>query len=247
VSKRSDKRRLFSDWRDFGREYLIIVLGVLTALFAQSAVEELSWRQKVRAAIADMDQEMSTGNGPQAFVRLSIHQCLADRLRHLRSLAESGDRAGIDSALGSIQLPIRNYNSLAREAANSADITAHMPAERKYDYRILYALTPEMDSIHRKELDDLASLRSLPATGSPLGPSEKREFLESVENLILDNDRMKRASIFTLRRMRDLGIALDKSQVQRNFTDLPTYQNCLARNVSPMLRFIPMSAGGPRT
>ena len=103
------KRRLFSDWRDFGREYVIIVLGVLTALLAQSAVEEISWRQKVRAAISDMEQEMGTGNGPQSYVRLSIHQCLADRLRQIRALAETGDRGRVSSALETIQLPLRVF------------------------------------------------------------------------------------------------------------------------------------------
>ncbi len=236
--------RLFANRRDFAREYVIVVLGVLTALLAQSAVEELSWRQKVRAAIEDMNQEISTGNGPQAYVRLSIHPCLQDRLQRFRALVEAGDRTNAQKALPSIELPLRNYNSSAREAANSADITAHMPADRKYDYRIAYALTPEMDSIHRKELEDLAVLRSIPATGGPIEPDEKRLLLEAVENLALDNDRMKRGSIFLLRRMRDIGIGLDRSQLRRNFADLPAYQNCLTRDIGSKLKFQPMSAGG---
>jgi len=246
VTKATRKRRLFSDWRDFGREYAIIVLGVLTALLAQSAVEEISWRQKVRAAIADMDQEMGTGNGPQSYVRLSIHQCLADRLRRIRGLAETGDRALVSSAVKTIQLPVRNYNSSARDAANSADITAHMPADRKYDYRILYALTPEMDALHRKELEDLAGLRALPATGGPLGQDEKHFVLGAVENLLIDNDRTKRAAVFTLRRLKALDIRLDKSQVERNFADVPSYWNCRTRDVGPMFKFTPISAGGVR-
>jgi len=246
VTRAAKKRRLFSDWRDFGREYAIIVLGVLTALLAQSAVEEISWRQKVRAAISDMDQEMGTGNGPQSYVRLAIHQCLADRLRRIRGLAETGDRAGVSSAIETIQLPVRNYNSSARDAANSADITAHMPADRKYDYRILYALTPEMDALHRKELEDLAALRALPATGGPLGQDEKHFVLGAVENLLIDNDRTKRAAVFTLRRLKALDIRLDTSQVQRNFADVPSYWNCRTRDVGPMFKFTPISAGGVR-
>ena len=240
------RSRLFDDWHDFAREYLIVALGVLTALLAQSAVEELSWQQKVRAAIQDMDQELSTGNGPQTFVRLSIHQCLANRLRRLRTLVEQGDREAVNEGINVIQLPLRNYNSAAREAANSADITAHMPADRKYDYRIVYALTPELDTIHRKELEDLASLRSISATGGTLGQDEKRVLLAAIENLLLDNDRVKRSSIFTLRRIRDMGIGLDRTQVQRNFADLPAYQGCLTRDIGPMLKFIPLSAGGQR-
>ncbi|MES2121108.1 MAG: hypothetical protein V4513_11125 [Pseudomonadota bacterium] len=244
MTKMAERPRLFADWRDFGREYIIVVLGVLTALLAQSAVEEFSWRQKVSAAISDMDQEVSTGNGPQAYARLSIYQCAADRLQRLRALAEGGDRKEVIQAIAAIQLPLRNYNSSARDAANSADITAHMPADRKYDYRILYALTPELDAIHRKELEDLAVLRSLPASGGPLDLSEKRLVLGAAENLALDNDRVKRASVFTLRRMREIGIRLDKDQLRRNFADLPAYRNCLNREIGPMLKFQPMNAGG---
>lgn len=77
MRKRADQRHLFSDWRDFGREYVIVVLGVLTALFAQQAAQSFDWRQKVNAALADMDQELSNGDGPEAYVRLAIYQCLA--------------------------------------------------------------------------------------------------------------------------------------------------------------------------
>lgn len=240
------RARLFDDWRDFGREYLIVVLGVLTALLAQSAVEEWSWREKVRAAIQDMDQELSTGNGPQSYVRLSIHQCLSDRLHRLRTLVEQGDRAAVNEVIETIQLPLRNYNSQAREAANSADITAHMPTDRKYDYRIAYALTPELDAIHRKELEDLASLRSLSTTGGPLQQDERRAMLVAIENLSLDNDRIKRGARFTLIRMRTIGIGLDKSQLQRNFADLPAYDACRTRDLGPLLKFTPLSGGGRR-
>lgn len=240
------RSRLFADWREFAREYVIVVLGVLTALLAQSAVEGFSWRQKVRAAIQDMDQELSTGNGPQAYVRLAIHQCLSDRLHQLRNLVETGDRGRVNQAIDSIQLPLRNYNNQAREAANSADITAHMPPDRKYDYRIVYSLTPELDAIHRKELEDLASLRLLPLTGGPLGNEEKRALLGAIENLSIDNDRMKRGARFTLIRMREIGLGLDRPQLQRNFADLPAYRTCLTREIGPMLKFASTSAGGPR-
>jgi len=241
------KAKLFGDWREFTREFVIIVLGVLTALLAQSAVEAMSWREKVRAAMQDMDQELSTGNGPQAYVRLSIHQCLADRLRKLRLFIESGDRGAVITAIDGVQLPVRNYNDAAREAANSADITAHMPSDRKYGYRIVYALTPEMNSLHQKELEDLAALRSLPESGGPMDAQEKRAILAAVENLRLDNDRMKRAAIFTLRRMRDIGIGLDRPQATRNFADLTAYRNCLTTDMKPMLKFTPLAGGGPQT
>lgn len=239
MSKRADKRHLFSDRRDFGREYAIIVLGVLTALFAQQAVQSLDWKQKVTAALGDMDQELSNGDGPQAYVRLAIYQCLSDRLHALRPLIESGDRLAVRQAIARIDLPLRTYNSFAREAANSADIAAHMPAGKMFEYRIVYSLMPELDALHRKELSDLAQLRSLPGSGDQLDEEEKRAILLATENLMLDNDRVKRGSSFTLRHMRDLGIGISRAQVKLNFDDVPVYRDCVAREVKPMIDLSP--------
>lgn len=239
MTKRAEKKHLFSDWRDFTREYAIIVLGVLTALFAQQAAQSFDWRQKVEAALADMDQELSNGDGPQAYVRLAIYQCLDSRLRQLRGSVEQGDRLAVRRAIAGIDLPLRTYNSFAREAANSADIAAHMPARRMFEYRVVYSLMPELDDLHRKELDDLAQLRSLPGTGGPLNQEEKRAVLSATENLILDNDRVKRASSFTLRHMRDLGIGINRPQLQHNFADVPVYNGCLTREIKPLIDLTP--------
>ena len=239
MTKRADKRHLFSDWRDFGREYVIVVLGVLTALFAQQAVQSFDWKQKVQAALDDMDQELSNGDGPQAYVRLAISQCLDDRLKGVRQAIQSGDRTAIRRAIDGIDLPLRTYNSFAREAANSADIAAHMPANRMFEYRIVYSLMPELDGLHRKELEDLAQLRSLPATGGPLEQEEKRSILEATENLMLDNARVKRGASFTLRHMRDLGVGINRAQLQHNFADVPVYNGCLTRDIKPLIDVTP--------
>ena len=65
-------RNWSSNWREFFKEWGIIVLGVLTALLAEQAVQSIEWRHKVDAAVADMDNELSVGDGPQAYVRLAI-------------------------------------------------------------------------------------------------------------------------------------------------------------------------------
>ena len=43
----------------------IIVLGVLTALLAEQAVQSIDWRHKVEAAIGDMAQELGNADGPE--------------------------------------------------------------------------------------------------------------------------------------------------------------------------------------
>lgn len=239
MSTRGERRHLFTDWRDFAREYVIVVLGVLTALIAQEWVQSIEWSDKVNAAVSDMDQELSNGDGPEALVRLAIHQCLADRLRVLRDTINSGDRHAVRQQIARISLPLRTYDSYAREAANSSDIAAHMPRKTMYEYRVVYSLMPELDDVHRKELEDLAELRAIPASGPPLGQEEKRAGLAAVENLMLDNDRMKRGSAFTLRHMRDLGIGISRAQLKMYLADVPVYRGCLTRDVKPMIDLTP--------
>ncbi len=247
MSKRGERRHLFTDWRELAREYVIVVLGVLTALIAQEWVQSIEWQDKVSAAVSDMDQELSNGDGPQALVRLAMYQCLADRLQALRETINAGDRAAVRQQIAQISLPLRTYNSFAREAASSSDIAAHMPRHTMYEYRVVYSLMPELDDIHRKELEDLAELRSIPASGVSLGQEEKRAALAAVENLMLDNDRMKRGSAFTLRHMRDLGIGVSRAQLKLNLADVPVYRGCLTPDVRPMIQLSPPTYPGSAT
>ena len=225
------RSRLFADWRDFGREYVIVVLGVLTALLAQQVVEDIAWKRKVDAAIADMDQELSNGNGPQAYVRLAIYRCLDDRLKALRDAIRRGDRQEVLRRIEGIQLPLRSWNSFARQAANASDIVSRMPRAVSSEYRIVYSLTPELDDVHHQELQDLARLRAIPTGTEPLSVAEKMSALDAIENLVVDNQRMRRGSAFTLRHMRELGIGITRDQVARNFADVPTYSGCLTRSI----------------
>src|SRR5579864_6608426 len=70
-------------WREFVGEVAIIVLGVLIALGAEQAVQSIEWSHKVDAAAADMNNELSAGDGPQAYGRLAMHDCVAKKLDSL--------------------------------------------------------------------------------------------------------------------------------------------------------------------
>ena len=229
MSKRAEKRHLFSDWRDFAREYAIIVLGVLTALFAQQAVQSVDWRHKVDAALADMDNELGSGDGPQAYARLAMHDCVSERLTAIRSAAERGDRPRSVALIDTIWFPERTYDSLAREAATASDVASHMPHQRMLQYRIIYEVIPDMDRLSGRELVDLSRLRALPRTGGPLETSEKLGVLDAVEALRVDNDVISREARFVLQHMRLYKLKLDTAFVIQNVKKArPHYPACLS-------------------
>ena len=221
--------KLFGNWRDFGREYAIIVLGVLTALLAQQAAESLNWTQKVAAAVADMDNELGSGDGPQAYARLAMHDCVAARLTNLRSAIEHGDRAAGVALIDTIWFPERTYDSLAREAATASDVASHMPHQHMLQYRITYEVIPDMDRLADRELVDLSRLRALPRNGGALETSEKLAAIGAIEALRMDNDAISREARFLLRHMRLNNLKLDRAFVTLNVNEArPYYPACLS-------------------
>jgi len=226
--------KLFGDWRDFLREFAIIVLGVLTALLAQSVVEELSWRQKVEAALSDMDNELSVGDGPQAYTRLAIDRCVTTELDAIRNAVERGDRAGSRAKIDGLWLPRRTYDYLAREAAAASDVSSHMSSDRMLQYRIAYEVMPNMNRLAEKELSDQAHLGALPRNGGPLETAEKLAAIDAVEALRADNDEMTREARFMLRRLKIIGLGLDRASVARNLEGVPRqYAGCLRLSSRP--------------
>lgn len=197
-------------WRTFVGEVGVIVLGVLIALGAQQLAESRDWRQKVDAAITDMNNELGSGDGPEAFERLALHDCVDAHLDRLRAALEQGDRSQSRTLIDQFWLPNRTWDSLARDAANTADVAAHMPHERMLQYRIAYEMVPDMQRLAEKELVDLGHLRALPASGGALSADEKLAVIGAVEAIRIDNDTFARESQFLLLRMKMMNLRLSK-------------------------------------
>jgi hypothetical protein len=203
-------------WRAFVGEVAIIVLGVLIALGAEQAVQSIEWRQKVGAAVADMNNELGSGDGPEAYERVALHNCIARHLDGLRASVERGDRLESRKLIDRAWLPNRTWDSLAREAANTADVAAHMPHERMLQYRIAYEMVPDMQRLAEKELVDLGRLRALPASGGQLTSDEKLSEIAAIEAIKLDNDTFVRESTFLLLRMKMMGLRLSRRFVEHH-------------------------------
>src|SRR6476646_1034800 len=217
------KPKLVANWRELLKEWGVIVLGVLTALLAEQAAESIQWHHKVNAAVADMNNELGTADGPEAYTRLAAHDCIATRLDAIRAAIESGDRAQSGKLIDSFWLPKRTWDSLAREAATASDVASHMPHQRMLEYRIAYNMVPDMQRLADKELADLANLRALPSSGGPIEAPEKRPEIEAIEALRIDNDAIGREAMFTLVRLKLMDLRIDRFSVARDFVAARTH------------------------
>ena len=73
------KPKPWHGWREFLREYLIIVVGVLTALTAEQTVEWLHWRAEVREARVAIREEMRQGLTELTY-RQDLRSCVKQRI-----------------------------------------------------------------------------------------------------------------------------------------------------------------------
>ena len=226
-------------WRAFAGEVGVIVLGVLIALGAQQVAQDIDWRNKVGAAVTDMNNELGSGDGPEAYERVALHDCIATELGKLRASVEEGDRSESRRLIEHFWLPNRTWDSLARDAANTADVAAHMPHQRMLQYRIAYEMVPDMQRLAEKELADLGRFRALPASGSELTNAEKMSEIEAIEALKVDNDTFARESTFLLLRMKMMDLHLSKRFVEHHIGGAREhYGDCVS---TPRLR--PSSSG----
>ncbi len=81
------KPKPIRNWREFLKEYAIIVLGVATALAGEQAVEWLHWRGEVSVARKAIQAEMATNNLFYAR-RIAIAPCLDRMLVEARDIID---------------------------------------------------------------------------------------------------------------------------------------------------------------
>src|SRR3954470_11183913 len=82
------KPKLVRNWREFLKEYAIIVVGVLTALAAEQAVEWFHWQGEVDIGRKAIVAEMSANNRYYAR-RIAIAPCLDKMIGEAQGIIDS--------------------------------------------------------------------------------------------------------------------------------------------------------------
>ena len=125
--------------REFLKEYLIIVVGVLTALAAEQAVEWLHWQAEVAHTRAALRQELSLALGDIAR-RIELAPCVTRRSDELQTWLDESRRGG----------PLRPSAPIGRVASNGAisevwesvkasPVSGHLPEAERLQFARLYA------------------------------------------------------------------------------------------------------------
>jgi len=148
-------------WREFLKEYAIIVLGVLTALALEQAVEAVHDRRLASEAQEAVHQEMQADIGRTAY-RMSQQACIEKRLDEIQALLAGWQNDDAFPAGLHIGFPGDVGLVYERWEANLASgrFNEESPEDQSQQAG-LYSLIKIVDGLQLKEIDDWSQLRSL--------------------------------------------------------------------------------------
>ena len=158
--------------REFLKEYVIIVVGVLTALAAEQVVEQLHWRHEVHVARAALAFDMKRLVGGAA----AQDEHTACTALHLREIGVALDQAAATHRLPPLGWsgvpPQASWSLRSWSALNSGQTLAHFPNREQILLAGLASYSDRMKQFQMAELDDWATLMLLSGPGRPIGDTE---------------------------------------------------------------------------
>jgi hypothetical protein len=181
--------------REFLKEYVIIVVGVLTALAAEQGVEWLHWSQKVANTESALRMELASVQA-DAQERIAVERCVDRRIDQLerRVIAAEGPLKPepywqtLAGSLGGTpyRIPIRAWGAFVWEAANADGTVSHIARDRMLKYAQGYRELQMIRTENEREFATSSDLGVL-QHGAALTASDKTRLLEVLEQLRRDN------------------------------------------------------------
>lgn len=175
------------NWREFLKEYAIIVLGVATALAAEQAVEWLHWRNQVieaRAALADELAETVNNS----IARLKAYDCVEKRLDFVASTL---DRASVTKTLPPIPAisapPSGTLPSGVWGTVVASQTATHFSRNELSALGSVYATVQILSEHNALELQHWESLHSIVGPGRPLDPASDAELRKALSSARAEN------------------------------------------------------------
>jgi hypothetical protein len=189
------KPRPWHGWREFLKEYGIIVLGVLTALAAERIVDDWQWRHKVSIVRQSLMGELANDRARWEF-DITVAQCARSHFAALEIWTRTGS-GGAPRPPTKAASTLYWMHSASWNLAATSQALDHFPMDEQLAFATLY------DGIaHRQnDLEHITDLRDrvealIPLADDPTGRRELREALgalqASIRHMTNNEDYMKR-------------------------------------------------------
>jgi hypothetical protein len=223
------KAKPWHNFREFLKEYIIIVVGVLTALGAEQAVDQLRWSQRTREVHEQLLAETS-GDAGSALLWLTISSCLDQQLMAADQQVWQARRTGLIQPSGHRFSPtLVGFSSDSWLNARSMQVADHLPAKEIEQFTDFYFLATEMT-------DNITRLHSLAGELEPLArpldhvaPAEADEFIGKIGRIKELQSRMEIATTLMIRYAGRVRAPIPLAQVR---AELPSTQKVYGSCVS---------------
>ena len=168
--------------REFLKEYAIIVVGVLTALGAEQAVEWLRWAHKVEDGRAAIREELQSA----AYIaeeRVAYRDCFEQRLNYLQAQVTSATgewrpqpwRRQIDTLTDgdAYAASIRNWNTEVWRDLVADGTAVHFPRDEMLGYSRIYHF---LDVLGAQNAEEWGQLSRVALLGGALKLSDEARY-----------------------------------------------------------------------
>jgi hypothetical protein len=166
------KPKPWHGWREFLKEYAIIVVGVLTALAGEQAVEVLHGMHQVHAGETEL-RVAFLREVDNAAMRQAQDACVTQRLAALSSALGRAAQVGRLPPLASIGHPSFTPWTVGAWGVLVADQTvSHLPRQKAIAYTSIVQMTAYLSALSDREEDQWTVLDSMVGPGRRLSDVE---------------------------------------------------------------------------
>ena len=171
----------WSDLASFGREILIVVIGVALGLWAQQVVSEAGWREAVKSAKHDFGRELQESIDAAA-IPFETRDCFDAYLDRAHRIAVGGEPGPLPKLAG---VSVVNAEDAAWQAAASAQVLSHLTHKELEHYAYAYTLSRLLRESNAPLVDSLAVVRTLDTPRPGRDPVVLQMQLEAMSRLKL--------------------------------------------------------------
>jgi len=184
------KPKPWHGFREFLKEYLIIVVGVLTALGAEQAVEAVHWAERTQRTEETLREELH-GAAVEASGRLALVPCTKAMLNRLeQAVGEGGEAwrppftitAPVLTGAIVINAPHGLWRSQAWRDAQADGTANHLPKDEALLFGDAYETMAKMKANNEQETADMGELNSLAAVRH-MDPVSRNQYLRTIYRL----------------------------------------------------------------
>jgi hypothetical protein len=210
------KPKPWHGWREFLKEYVIIVVGVLTALGAEQVVENLHWGQRLAETRGQLRDEVS--NDVDAGVGwLALGPCVDRQLDALEAAVWTARSTGTFTPPATPYGPaLFQFKSDAWLNARSLQVSDHLSAEETSGYSGVYFFSTEMRDNVVQLHQQAAALAPLRRSLDHVTPAEADEFLVRIGQTRELQSRMHEAAILMIRDADRLNVPVKLAELRRD-------------------------------